>query len=411
MRGTVALVKAIGGPWLGRYLEPDTIRADGAFHRFATRRVDDGTAVVVVVPGPGVEPLGARTALAALARAHGAISHPRVPRAEPMAEHEGTPFVELACDATMDGIEIVSRLMARHHRLPYAEAEALSDTLHEVLRAGLPHTLGRLSLASLLVSPSGRLWVQGFGHRIAIDDERGEVAVASAVFQAPEVALGATPTPRADFVAAFLSWRSLLPQVDVPDALARVLRGEAKAEDAPLSACLCELDARFTVAAPGDRSEPEVGLALLERMRRILAVTPDPDGLARSLSEIALGLPLDGEWDVPAVDEPTEESIALGPDASWIDSGRGERLKLGPSLRNMLALLLARHRDDPQRTASTWELLEAGWPGEMVQAEAGANRVYAALKRLRHMGLRSAIERHDDGYRIVPLARITLITD
>lgn len=98
---------------------------------------------------------------------------------------------------------------------------------------------------------------------------------------------------------------------------------------------------------------------------------------------------------------------------SWIESPLGERrrVELGPSLRRMLALLLERHRGEPGRTTSTWELLEAGWPGERLVADAGANRVYAAIKRLRNMGLRGVIERHEEGYRIAPHARLTEIAE
>ena len=43
-------------------------------------------------------------------------------------------------------------------------------------------------------------------------------------------------------------------------------------------------------------------------------------------------------------------------------------------------------------------------PGERPLAEAGANRVYVALTRLRTMGLRDVIERFEDGYRLSPRA-------
>jgi hypothetical protein len=263
----------------------------------------------------------------------------------------------------------------------------------------------------LLAAPDGRLFVIGLGHAVAVDDARGEIAVTHAVHQGSEVALGGARSVGGDFVAVWLLWRSLLPHADVPDTLGRSLRGESGDDERAVADALRELDARFVLAPPDLRPPVGQGRALIARVRRVLSVTPDPEGLARTVADIVLGLPLDGSAGVEGLDEPTEESAALGPGAAWIDTGRGERLKLGPSLRNILACLLEHHRREPSRTLSTWELLEAGWPGEKIAAQSGANRVYAAINRLRNMGLRSTLERHDDGYRIVPGARITLIEE
>jgi hypothetical protein len=143
-----------------------------------------------------------------------------------------------------------------------------------------------------------------------------------------------------------------------------------------------------------------------------VGIEPDPEGLRRLLSDLALGLPIQSEWEIHQGDL-TEEVTVVSASGAWIESplsGR-KRVELGPSLRRMVALLLDRHRREPGRTSSTWDLLDAGWPGEKVHPDAGANRVYAALKRLRNMGLRNVIERSDDGYRIPAHARITEIGD
>lgn len=395
---------------MGRYLEPDPIRLDGAFHRYATRRVDDGSACVVVVAAPGVDRDLAREALAPFARAHAASEHPMVPRASEVLDHEGTPFVELASNATIDGLELVTRFIAHRHRIAYAEADALLDALFELL-ARAPAPVGRLSLASLLAAPDGGLFLVGLGHAVAIDDPSGDIAITHAVHQAPEVALGGPRTSGGDFVAAWLLWRALVPHVDVPETLARALRGESGDDERVVAETLRELDERLALAPLGARASYADLCASRARIRTTLSVTPDPEGLARTIADVVLGLPLDGSSGVEGMDEPTEESVALGPHAAWIDTGRGERLKLGPSLRNILALLLAQHLREPARTLSTWDLLEAGWPGEKIAAQSGANRVYAAINRLRNMGLRSTLERHDDGYRIVPGARLTLIEE
>jgi hypothetical protein len=48
------------------------------------------------------------------------------------------------------------------------------------------------------------------------------------------------------------------------------------------------------------------------------------------------------------------------------------------------------------------ELLEAGWPGERVLPDAGANRVYVALATLRKMGLKEVLKSNDSGYFLDP---------
>ncbi|MDB4932591.1 MAG: Signal transduction response regulator, partial [Myxococcaceae bacterium] len=48
------------------------------------------------------------------------------------------------------------------------------------------------------------------------------------------------------------------------------------------------------------------------------------------------------------------------------------------------------------------------WPGERVLPEAGAERVYTAVRTLRTMGLRGLLVRRDGGYALdpaVPLAQ------
>ncbi len=53
-----------------------------------------------------------------------------------------------------------------------------------------------------------------------------------------------------------------------------------------------------------------------------------------------------------------------------------------------MTALIERNREAPGASLTVQDLLEAGWPGERPMAEAGANRVYVALTKLRRMGLR-----------------------
>lgn len=410
-------------PWLGRYLSAEPIAREGSFHLHAARRASDGGPCVVVCAAPIAEPRTAREALRRLAAAHGAVSHPAIPRAvavdaEPVGEHDGTPFVELASEASMNGATALERLLDARAQLGFGEAEALLTLVVDALRAAGdaptgPHRLGRLSLSSLLVSTSGTVHLVGLGHPVATTAEDGRLTTSHAVFEAPELAAGAAPDEGAEVVAVLALRRALLPHLDLPPSLARVMRGEAAAgDDDALVRAVEVLTARKIAASSAGRGTLAELADDLARLRTLLGIDADPEGLAKLLSDLALGLPIQSDWELHT-GEVTEETTVVSAAGAWIEvpaQGR-QRVELGPSLRRMLALLLARHRTEPTRTTTTWELLEAGWPGEQLVADAGANRVYAAIKRLRNMGLRGVIERHDDGYRVAPHASLTEIDD
>jgi hypothetical protein len=410
-------------PWLGHYLSAEPIAREGSFHLHAARRASDGGPCVVVSAAPIAEPRAAREALERLASAHDAVSHPAIPRAVRveealLGEHDGTPFVELASEGVLDGASALERLIDARAHLGFGEAEALLDLLVGALRAasaarGGPFRLGRLSLSSLLVSTRGTVHVVGLGHPVATTGEDGRLTTSLAVFEAPEVAAGASADEGAEVVALLGLRRALVPHLDLPPSLARVLRGEpAEGGDTKLAAAIGALEARAVASSARDRGTLADLDGALSRVRALLGIDADPEGLAKLLSDLALGLPIQSDWELSTGDV-TEETTVVSASGAWIEvpaQGR-QRVELGPSLRRMLALLLARHRDEPTRTTTTWELLEAGWPGENLLADAGANRVYAAIKRLRNMGLRGVIERHGDGYRIGPHASVTEIDE
>ncbi len=401
--------------WLGRYASTDVIARSGAFHRHAARRADDGASCVVVSASPHAAEEAARAALDRLARAHAAVDAKHVAKVASagVLSHEGTVFVELDSRAIIDGATALDRLVDARARLGFAELGALVIAILGALRAGEgasggPHRLGRLSLSSLLVSATGEVELLGLGHSVATTDEEGRVCTTEAVFQSAEIAAGGKATARTDRLAVAALRRALLPHVDLPMSLAAAMRGEGASDDvlAPLIRAL-ESDA----ALAGD---DELGGALesIERIHAQVGIEPDPEGLRRILSDLALGLPIQSDWDLRTGDL-TEETTVVSASGAWIESPTQDRarVELGPSLRRMLAFLLANHRTEAGRTSSTWELLEAGWPDEKVLPDAGANRVYAAIKRLRNMGLRGVIERKDEGYRIAAHAKLTELDD
>lgn len=83
-------------------------------------------------------------------------------------------------------------------------------------------------------------------------------------------------------------------------------------------------------------------------------------------------------------------------DGSWIRTSEGELLDLTerPMLRRLIGALV----DAEGRPTTADALIAATWPGERILRSAARNRLYAALSRLRAMGLRDAIANDRRGY-------------
>src|SRR5262249_24604333 len=72
------------------------------------------------------------------------------------------------------------------------------------------------------------------------------------------------------------------------------------------------------------------------------------------------------------------------------------------TLRRLLMRLAAHRAAAPGKALPLETLFEAGWPGEKVNPELAANRVYTALWMLKKMGLKDLIQSRDDGYLLDP---------
>lgn len=79
----------------------------------------------------------------------------------------------------------------------------------------------------------------------------------------------------------------------------------------------------------------------------------------------------------------------------------------GPVRRILWALAVARV-ERPGAALRTVDMIEAGWPGEKMQHEAGTLRVYTTIRRLRSLGLADALLTRDDGYLVDPSIHVTL---
>lgn len=372
-------------PLLDRYAETTTLSRDGAFVRYRARR-PDGAPALVVSTSPMVEPSPGKAALQRLALAHAATDHPLLPRPrrevdEIVLADEHGALVEFPLDVELDGTDVIQRLVAARASLRAGELEALTDALLDAVEHAATTTGGHLwglTLSSMLVGRGGLLWLMGLGHPVCALDEHGRIATATPVFRAPRLTRGDAPSLATDVGTVLELRRALLPHCEHPVAF----------------------------DPPSDGSPDAVRDGLAEARRRA-QVDPDPAGLQRLLSELVRGLPPrepSSELDEPA----TEEAVVVSADGSWIDGPTG-RTATGAALRRVLAALLETHRGARQGPLDVWALLEAGWPHEVVHPEAGSNRVYVAVSRLRALGLRDAIFRDGDGYRIPHDARIVLI--
>ncbi|AKT43698.1 uncharacterized protein CMC5_079330 [Chondromyces crocatus] len=184
--------------------------------------------------------------------------------------------------------------------------------------------------------------------------------------------------------------------------------------------------------AAGRLAEAEAHLALLETSVRR---TGDREGMALTQIERARWAFLGGDreaglraltrahaitltLDAPRLHREVEEARALGhaglsplrvhPGGDWFERAGVGRVDLSRrrSLRLLLAALIDAH---PRGHALSAEvLLQAGWPGESVHPEAGAQRVWTAIRTLRKLGLASVLVQRDGGYALDPAIRLTL---
>lgn len=151
-------------------------------------------------------------------------------------------------------------------------------------------------------------------------------------------------------------------------------------------------------------AEAEVAAAL-ERLEAGAAVLrPDTDSLVivlrlvrRHIESVKLESQHNQLTAAPA-------DLLIGPEAAWFEFNDGDRVDLlnRAAGRRILAALLKLRLSRPGVGLSQDELFTIGWPGEKIQPEAAAMRVYGTIHTLRSLGLSSAIVRHANGYQLSP---------
>lgn len=103
-----------------------------------------------------------------------------------------------------------------------------------------------------------------------------------------------------------------------------------------------------------------------------------------------------------------KKPLRLARDASWFVGTDGRRIDLvrRGALRRIVDVMCVQQERHPGRALVLDDLVDAGWPGERVLAEAAATRVRVAISTLRRLGLKDVILTRDDGYLIDPSLRI-----
>ena len=218
--------------------------------------------------------------------------------------------------------------------------------------------------------------------------------------------------------------------------------GLVRLRSAMARASLGRIDESARELALAERALETAGVRSFTALRRIVKAhvnlararsssepdTPNPRELVRSLTE---GAALDAQARFalevlassfgserpkpsrpPAHRTSSDERIhyVFAADASWFDKPDGARIALGRrgALRKIAARLLAERSSKPGVALTVHEIFELGWPGQRVEYELACNRVYAAISRLRSLGLGAVLVTRDDGYLLDPGAPIRI---
>jgi hypothetical protein len=160
--------------------------------------------------------------------------------------------------------------------------------------------------------------------------------------------------------------------------------------------------------AASELREPSVHSATVARWRARHAVLLEGDGAdargARSNLDARFALRMLAR--ALSTHEQRVHVLRVGPDAIWFALDDTAKIDLGRrgSLRRMLVALIEAHAN--RKAMDGPALSSAGWPNELILAEAAGTRVRVAVATLRKLGLRDVLLTRDDGYRLDPELRV-----
>ena len=97
----------------------------------------------------------------------------------------------------------------------------------------------------------------------------------------------------------------------------------------------------------------------------------------------------------------------------WSQPPRAERIRCRArsALHAILRLLVRGRSEAAGEPVSASALVAAAWPGEKLASRVAKNRLHAAVKKLRGLGLREVLVLRDDGYALDPGVPMQIVTD
>ncbi len=249
----------------------------------------------------------------------------------------------------------------------------------------LAESQDRLSRACALLDTVGdlRLAAVAHGNLGAVAHQGGDLELAAAELRHAREQLEGLGDPNSLALALAREAAVLADQDDIVGAVDRLDRVRTLDVDG-LTERVVALHYGFVARARGDRPALDLCLAAARAAPNLGALSDDARAALRVLSEA-----------------PTLE---LGPDAAWFRLPGGDPVDISAyaANRRILMALFALRVDAPGEGMTVEDLFAAGWPGQRIQAESAANRVYVALAKLRKSGLRGVLLRDEAGYLLDP---------
>lgn len=381
--------------WVEGLSEPTPLRTGTTFEVYSVR--ERGALRLLLIAHPKLDLDEAMARAERLAEAHEVLAGEHIPALLRRGVWASRPWLLLDAPAVVDGDELLRTQLDRGQRQPYNAAIGLLLRLSETLQrmharvsklTGRPFALGALGLANLYFSADGAMWLLGAG-----DNGFARAPTALPMVLAPEVALGESAAPSADGFALSALMRAMVPYVALPGPIERVLRGHDA--NTPLGVMVHQTNAQVWGLPHALRPSLTTLDRVFRGVLRLVGETPSYEAHCALVAELL-------RHDELQPHGGARPTLEVADDGSWFSFNAQplQRLASRAALRRVLLCILS--RAEQGETCDVWALLDAGWPGERVEPEAGANRVYVAVSSLRRMGLRDAIERFDAGYRLVP---------
>ena len=264
--------------WLQRYSEPRRITGGQTFSAYRCSGTDGRPRVLVTAQGQSD---GAAAVLDDVAEVHERGAGAHVPELEERGRCGEIEYVALRCDAVstigdmFDWWDSVAPAP-----IPYESslgyAVALFDTLPRLhalrsARTGRSFCSGVACAYNVLLQADGTPQFVGIGTPLVLTGRLGDRTAAPRTVRAPEVSMGGAATPASDILAHIQLNRSFHPYLDVPNPLARVLRGEITEDDHWLMESIEQSERCFQSYNPASRPESfdEVIAHYLERWKRL----------------------------------------------------------------------------------------------------------------------------------------------